>query len=485
MSDDAVFQVTRGLRMLLHSQLVLSSAAAVVTLHPPGDDLPDVSGVNLYLYRVIESPYFKNQPWPGDRSTPPSNQPALNLELFYLLTPLGKKPADEAFDQGDDAHTMLGVAMRTLQSNPVLNDVHVPGFDADLVLPPSLQDSFERIKISLLPTTIDDLSKIWATINKPYRLSVAYNVSLVEITPATPPSSGGGIVLSTGLQVITIAPPRLTALTPSRGALAQITGGAVVPNTLAVDGFGMSFPGSSPIARVGGQIAAIQSVPAPTDQHLVVALPTDLAAGPQADVTVSLNGRVSIPLAFQVTPWISSVTPVRTSLAAPGARLVLGGAGFTSPAAVRFELATPPPPASPPASVLVTVTTFDPGGTDSQATVALPASLVNGTYNVRLVLAGNEASNTRPLEVIPLLTAPIGVAVVTAGLKQVHRLTLNGARLNGADVRVVIDGVAHQTGQNLNAATLVITLGRQLAPGPHTVAVQVDGHASHDLELLI
>jgi hypothetical protein len=247
----------------------------------------------------------------------------------------------------------------------------------------------------------------------------------------------------------------------------------------------MSFPGSSPIARVGGQIAAIQSVPAPTDQHLVVALPTDLAAGPQADVTVSLNGRVSIPLAFQVTPWISSVTPVRTSLAAPGARLVLGGAGFTSPAAVRFELATPPPPASPPASVLVTVTTFDPGGTDSQATVALPASLVNGTYNVRLVLAGNEASNTRPLEVIPLLTAPIGVAVVTAGLKQVHRLTLNGARLNGADVRVVIDGVAHQTGQNLNAATLVVTLGRQLAPGPHTVAVQVDGHASHDLELLI
>jgi hypothetical protein len=75
--------------MLLHNELVKVSASAVVTLLPPGDSLPTASGVNLYLYRVLESPFTKNQPWPGDRTTPASNLPALGLQLFYLLTPLG------------------------------------------------------------------------------------------------------------------------------------------------------------------------------------------------------------------------------------------------------------------------------------------------------------------------------------------------------------------------------------------------------------
>ena len=488
MSDDAVFQVTRGLRMLLHSQLVLSSSSAKVTLHPPGDDLPDASGVNLYLYRVTESPFLKNQPWPGDRTTPGSPQPALSLELFYLLTPLGKKPDDDAFDQGDDSHTMLGVAMRTLQDNPVLNDVHIPGFDADTVLPPFLQNSFERIKVTLLPTTIDELSKIWATINKPYRLSVAYDVSLVQIAPAAPPPSGGGIVLTTGLKVVTIAPPRLSALTPSGGALAHIVASALVPNVVTIDGFGMSFPGTAPVARVGGQVAAVNAVPAPTDQRIAVTLPADVSGGPQTDVTAAINGRTSVPLTFNVTPWITGIKPVRTAIDTPGAKLALTGIGFTTaPQAVRFELASPPPPLSPPAPLLVTVSAFDAGGTDSQASITLPGTLVNGTYNVRLVLSdgASSASNTRPLEVIPLIATPVGVTTVTAGLKLVHRLTINGARLNGSDVRVLIDGFPYLAGQNTNAAVLVLTLGRQLDPGRHTVAVQIDGHTSHTVEVFI
>ena len=352
------------------------------------------------------------------------------------------------------------------------------------MLPAFLQDSFEQVKITLLSTTIDDLSKIWATINKPYRLSVAYDVSLVQIAPVAPPPSGGGIVLSTGVQVVTLAAPRLTVLTPARGALAHIVASAVAPNDLLIQGFGLSFPGTSPIASVGGQTATVKTVPAPTDQSLAISLPVSLDAGPQADVTLTLNGRTSLPATFTVSPWLASVTPVRTALAAPGAKLALSGSGFTAaPAAVRFE----PANAGPSAAVLVTVTAFDPGGTDSLATVTLPAALVNGTYNVRLVLAdaSASASNTRPLEVIPLIVTPIGVAVVAVGLTQVHRLTIGGARLSGTDVRVVIDGIEYQTGANAHPATLVLTLGRQLLAGPHTVAVQVDGHTSHDVELAI
>src|SRR6266487_6534559 len=276
MSYAAIYQVTRALRMLLRSQLALQGITSVVTLLPPGDKLPVVSGVNLYLYRVTESPSTKNRSWPGDRATPPSNQRALGLHLFYLLTPLGAKPDDTSFEQGDDAHTMLGAAMLTLQENPVLNDVHLPGFDADTVLPVFLLNSYEQIKVYLMPTSVEELSKIWATINQPYRLSVAYEVSLVELTPTPPPPVGGGIVTSTGVSVITLDAPRLTALTPASGALAHIAGNAVTPNDLQISGFGFSFPGQTPIVLVGGQPVVIKSVPAPTDQALTVMLPTDL-----------------------------------------------------------------------------------------------------------------------------------------------------------------------------------------------------------------
>ncbi len=172
MSYAAIYEVTRALRALLHSQLVPRHAGAVVTLLPPGDALPELPGVNLYLYRVTESPSTKNRPWPGDRATPPSNQRALGLHLFYLLTPLGTKPDDSNFTFGDDAHTMLGVAMLTLQENPILNEIHLPGFEADTVLPDFLLNSYEQIKVYLMPTSVEELSKIWATINQPYRLSV-------------------------------------------------------------------------------------------------------------------------------------------------------------------------------------------------------------------------------------------------------------------------------------------------------------------------
>ena len=195
--------------MLLHSQLMRVSSSAIVSLLPPGDTLPQVSGVNLYLYRVTESPFTRNRPWPGDRTTPASDRPALGLQLHYLLTPLGAPPTDANFSEGDNSHTMLGLAMLTLHEHPVLNDVHLPalpaagglnataGFDADAVLPNYLLNSFDKIKIMLSPASMEELSKIWATINQPYRLSVAYEISLIEIRPTQPRPIQGGIVLHT------------------------------------------------------------------------------------------------------------------------------------------------------------------------------------------------------------------------------------------------------------------------------------------------
>jgi hypothetical protein len=130
------------------------------------------------------------------------------------------------------------------------------------------------------------------------------------------------------------------------------------------------------------------------------------------------------------------------------------------------------------------VTTFAGGVTDQRATVTIPASLQNGIYRVRIVLAGpgNNTSNARTLEVIPLIQS-VTVATVTVSGNQVHRLTASGARLNGSDVRLSIDSDSYQTGVNATAVQLQFTLNRLLDAGTHQVAVVVNGSRSHDFAL--
>lgn len=486
MSYAAINDVTRGIRQLLHSQLVRASSSAVVSLLPPGDSLPQASGVNVYLYRVSESPYTKNQPWPGDRTTPPSAHPALGLQLHYLLTPLGTQPDNTNFTQGDDAHTMLGLAMLTLQENPILNDVHLPalpasgslnateGFDADLVLPPYLLNSFEQIKIMLSPIGIEEISKIWATINQPYRLSVAYEVSLVEITPTPPPPVQGGIVLQTDLVVLPLQAPLLDSLSPAIGPLVHIdSSGTLQPNTLSIDGSGLSFPDQTPVVTVGGQPASILTGSPPGSSSLAVSLPSDLAAGPQVDVTVTVNGRTSTPLTLMVSPWLASSVPVRTGLPA-GQKLNLAGVGFTgSPAGVRFDGLGAPSGLTP----------FDPGVGDAGGSISPPSSLPNGLYQVRVVLgdAAHSASNSRSLEIIPRIDTVSVAAGSPPGAGSV--LTINGARLNGSDVRLSLDGVVFVAPPNSNPVQFVQTLNRVIDPGSHSVALSVDGHTSHTVDL--
>ena len=474
MSSAAIKDVTRALQGLLLTQLTAVSSSAQVSLLPPGSPLPGGLGVNLYLFKVTESPFLKNQRWPGDRTTPASASPALALELSYLLTPYAPPP-DATSASGDDAHTMLGASMLVLYENPVLNNVHLPGFDSDAVLSAALVNSYEQIRVTLAPTSMEELSKIWATINQPYRLSVAYHVSLVELTPTPPPPVNAGIVLATGLNVVAWNAPRIDALTPAIGALATISGtGALTPNLLTSSGAGFVLPGQTPVVQVASQNVTINGTPTATS--LTANLPVDADGGPDLSVTVSLNGKKGTSTRFTVTPWLSRVSPIRSTLETNA--LTLTGIGFTTtPQSVRFE--------GPGGTV--TVTAFTGAPTDTQAVVAIPITLANGIYRVRVVLAApaNSASNSVALEVIPFVASPIGLSTTKVRGSDVHVLTINGARLAGSDVRLVVDGVAYATGPNLNAAQLAFTFGRLLSSGTHGVAVVVNGSVSHTISLVI
>jgi len=211
-----------------------------------------------------------------------------------------------------------------------------------------------------------------------------------------------------------------------------------------------------------------------------VTLPVNLDAGPNEDIEVAISGKSGAALTFTVSPWLSSLTPIRsaldTSAGPPAPTLLLNGIGFTTTAqGVRFDGH----------SGTMNVTAFVGVITDTKATITIPSNLQNGIYQVRIVLGGPDTnvSNARTLEVIPLLKSPIGLAVTTIAGNQMHQLTFNGARLNGTDIRVVIDGISYQANANTNATQLIFTLGRLLDSGPHSIAVVVDGSRSHDVAL--
>jgi hypothetical protein len=118
--------------------------------------------------------------------------------------------------------------------------------------------------------------------------------------------------------------------------------------------------------------------------------------------------------------------------------------------------------------------------------VAIPPNLRAGSHQVRVVLAGggSPVTNPRELVVLPLIQT-VTPAVEATALASVHELTIDGARLAGTDVRLVIDDVIHVVGANGNASQVVHRLGRQLAAGPHAVSVVVDGVRSRPVELAL
>jgi hypothetical protein len=95
--------------------------------------------------------------------------------------------------------------------------------------------------------------------------------------------------------------------------------------------------------------------------------------------------------------------------------------------------------------------------------------------------AASNATNSRTLEVIPRLDSPVVVSTIVVDGDNVHRLTINGARLNGSDVRAVLDGATYARGANANATQFVLTLGRLLTAGTHRIALNINGQVSRTI----
>lgn len=196
MSDfRAIGDVSATLQALLRDRMELppNVTNVQVTVGTPRPEREDGQAtedprINLFLYRVTENGALKNQEIPGHGHPSSYGQPPLSLDLHYLLTAYGTT-ADGEFVNETRAHYVLGSAMRVLHDHPVITERLKKARElpiGDPILHQGLRGEFERVKLYLEPISLEDLSKVWTALTLPYRLSVAYMVTVVQIESRRP-----------------------------------------------------------------------------------------------------------------------------------------------------------------------------------------------------------------------------------------------------------------------------------------------------------
>lgn len=176
MSYASINDVTVTLAKLIESRIQQVDPSAVVTVLGPPNALPDLAGINLYLYRVSPDVHGRNEPTPVRPGGAPATGEVLGLHLHYLLTPL-RAAGNLRADGGDPAQTFLGLAMLTLFENPVLavtDRTRVAG-DPEFGAPMA---STQSVTVTLSPA--DDEHNVVHDVF--HRLSVLYEVSVVQLT---------------------------------------------------------------------------------------------------------------------------------------------------------------------------------------------------------------------------------------------------------------------------------------------------------------
>jgi hypothetical protein len=167
-ASTAIGMVSASLRSLLAGEMQLNLAVDVTVLAP--DEQGSDRRINLFLYRLEENPFLKNQ----EPTVLPGNPgslvpPPLSLTMYYLMTSYA--PNDQLTGNAT-AHQILGEAMRVFYENPVIPAAY---------LDPGLASAREQLRIVNSPLDPEELSHLWSTFTQPFRLSVLYEVSTVQL----------------------------------------------------------------------------------------------------------------------------------------------------------------------------------------------------------------------------------------------------------------------------------------------------------------
>jgi hypothetical protein len=174
---NVVADVSTTLFTVLNSALTTVGAQAQIS-DLQGQIQTNPARVTLFLFEVVEDPSAKNRnkvrvAAPLPPPPPPKaifrKKPPMALLLRYMLTPWSGDPATD--------HKMLGKVMQTLYDGAMLSGTQLQGN--------SLTGTDQALKITLSPLTLEERAQVWYAIEKPYRLSVTYEVRVVNLDAVT------------------------------------------------------------------------------------------------------------------------------------------------------------------------------------------------------------------------------------------------------------------------------------------------------------
>ena len=167
MADYGVISdVSTSLMTLLDNDLNKKPLNAHAVLDDLSGTAPAGLTLTITLYEILEDAPSRNRPRPQQPAGTAvvSTKPPMALRLHYLLTPWG---GDSMTEQ-----QILGRAMQALYDDTILSGIELLG---------GLAGSADTLKITLIPLTLEDRARVWYAIQKPYRLSVNYEVRVVNL----------------------------------------------------------------------------------------------------------------------------------------------------------------------------------------------------------------------------------------------------------------------------------------------------------------
>lgn len=162
-----IADVSTTLQSLLTNGLATLAGPPVAQIHDLQGSIPtNPAQLTIFLFEAAEDPSARNRPRLRGSSPPDLSirKPALALMLRYLLTPWS---GDRATD-----HRILGRAMQVLYDNAILSGTALQG---------GLAGTNDALKITQAPMSLEERTRVWHAVQKPYRLSACYEVRVINL----------------------------------------------------------------------------------------------------------------------------------------------------------------------------------------------------------------------------------------------------------------------------------------------------------------
>lgn len=183
----AIASITSGLCSLLHNNLGDDASGIDITSRPldkARESLTGKSQINLFLYHMAPDAAWRNMDNPGKSRSGERSYPLLPLKLYYIMTAYSGGAEDGIDSTTVDKHLigsqrLLGRGMSIFHDHPILDASTINDLLPETERIEHPFDQIERVRITLQPLSLEELSKLWTTFQTNYRTSAAYEISVL------------------------------------------------------------------------------------------------------------------------------------------------------------------------------------------------------------------------------------------------------------------------------------------------------------------